>query len=1617
MFTFTDDIDRFGLPYKRYDYQINGNEEIVGILFGHFAPFTGPNGHGRMLTALQNIGAKKFLIATPDTRDKIDEDRCMFNTEQRMKIAKMALQVMGLEGTATSIIGGRNPDKIFSKLARVACDNFGPNIRPVFCFGPDREDLANSSLTSFGNKSNSTNFECLVLRDRGEEATSGTAVRNCIKSGDIDGIVRMTGYTTEVAQSLITMWQKNDAVLKAPKEDGMSGKHGLPHLFNDGKSTQMSPSQFLDFIDYLDTTGKGILSKANFQVTEKIDGSSSFLGVDEEGLFFTKFGFSSKARVEDDLPTIYRNLFKFLKECGMQKLLEKWRKQEGVDEIKVQLENVWPEASKTPIDQFVKIVLIPYLPEKIGKGLIIPIQVVSDGKASPNSAKIISEVKSVLAENGITSPDLEYDYEDLDLSEDIAAIKQDIAEIEKRLGNDIRTITANSRTKDSREVKALIAEYQKELQQKIASQFPAGKFGDYYEGLVIKATNGLMFKITSDKFKQYMDIFNKRGAYKESMNTRITERIEGDKILAWSSSKDPNLFEFYYDNVLRFGGTAGSCYGFAVYLVTEPPKSEEAAVGYSSAVRDNLYGTNVFEFEIDQSKVLIFNYDDFLLTKLGQATQASFEDYIKVQCQNIGLTFTEAEYAMIQPDSPDTTNAKCARNFYKLMSRKYYQGRRGNLRTPCDGLEYWGQNDGKTLVIWNNHRLVPRQYSNDNGATWKPIDKTDPRYIDYLRRSNLNDVNAHHQDHINSIFDSHWTEEKEKIYRYLTAFSSNDIEDREGMAAGIFYNIVIHDDRSIDAAFKSNLPMVDSYNHYFRLSKGNPMLDNIYRMGYYFGTLDCGLKIGSEKQSEDTYQLADDIPEHVFPVAVTGGLKLVNAHINRDALSKIPTTIKGNTLAMDLCQIEEDIFDKYEVHISSSKPCYCEVPGLLEDLQAKYDWAVDRVKPGHPLTPEEKLAKKNAEKAAKLKDKIALAKTDKAREKAQQAYNDFLAETGLKESIIESTLDRSTFMSFIERLDEADGMLNDVDLSEPAISLLYELDNHDWMTESERCNYPVDCLEEALLMPNHCWNKSNLKKVCENSLREMQIIYEAKAKEEDTEDSEPILKLEAPFDKFNFINKIELPEEYKNYWVQRHDDATFNILQDIDNQGNATFADIGTVKKFGEAFIKAINEKFKNAAVKAGESEESIGIQLDKKLLDIDIKSWRGKLTFRRSQGGRGQAMRLSDQKLETAKGFSASFRTKIEESSVAMLFNDDNLYRKCASGQNTSEDIKNAIKTEFFFGTTNEYETISLGAVCFESKKSFIVEMVRQIKENLAKFYQEADIPFNISDYVALHSALGKTGAATNNLLFGKFGDKYRDMVQPADIFLVKKGWRDKLWNLYNKPERFSDKDGIFTQRDLRLFASEQGNKRYTLISNRLLVKGILIGISLKEFVEAHLTFSGDLNELKFNFTVNAPELKGSVFRYDGENSEFTTLLPYNKGIEYSSGETVYFNIPIRKPNDLHLSVKPGSEIKIASRTYGKGSLSFDINLPGTNGSSGKGRSALEGLCKDFGIDFNSTRTPLAQVQLIKDIIDADPEHRVLAETLLLAKAFKYQIISYEEENEMIKEHNSEVCYYFKIS
>jgi nicotinamide mononucleotide adenylyltransferase len=184
-------------------YAIDRREEPTAVLFGCFSPFTGPNGHGRMLRFAFENNIKKFAVVMPTKDDSKDTDRNMFTQEQRLKIAKIGAKECGFDVDVFNV-ETTNPLGMFREIASKIA-------RPVLIVGPDRKIQFEKMFLTFSKENkyitdpNEKNFgkgEMLGMIDRGDVNTSATDVRNSLKENNKAQFIRLTGYSSKIYKYL-----------------------------------------------------------------------------------------------------------------------------------------------------------------------------------------------------------------------------------------------------------------------------------------------------------------------------------------------------------------------------------------------------------------------------------------------------------------------------------------------------------------------------------------------------------------------------------------------------------------------------------------------------------------------------------------------------------------------------------------------------------------------------------------------------------------------------------------------------------------------------------------------------------------------------------------------------------------------------------------------------------------------------------------------------------------------------------------------------------------------------------------------------------------------------------------------------------------------------------------------------------------------------------------------------------------------------------------------------------------------------------------------------------------------------------------------------------------------
>lgn len=461
---------------------------------------------------------------------------------------------------------------------------------------------------------------------------------------------------------------------------------------------------------------------------------------------------------------------------------------------------------------------------------------------------------------------------------------------------------------------------------------------------------------------------------------------DGQYLYVYSSSKDKELFKYYFGRDLRFGTNAGSAYGFGTYAILTPPFNEGAEVGYSDAVRDNLYGQNCFEFKISTSKVVFFEFADYQKVN----PQAQIDTFIKEQLDRLGVHLNEQDLNFLTPLEGETFSSRQASAFYKYMSHIYYQSKDGRLITPCAGFIYKGRQDGRTYVGWSPYELQPTRFTNDNGATWAECDRSTPEYREYMEG---------YTDEIDDPFNGKKTPKKEAIYRLFQKYSSND-DGSTGMSGGIFSQIRINDDHTIDAKFTSNLPQVDSYRQFFWVNDDNRLLHALKRLGYRIGKLNCGIKIGPEEGLNPVG--ISSIDPSFFPKEVTGTIRIGYCVLNKEELSHLPTKADAPLyIVHDL--IEDDCLLGRKIEVSEKKACYCsgqEDYDRLSSIYGDQEWW-STVKPEPPAPKKKRVLKDPAKQAAAEKERAEKAKAKaEGRARALKNWDDDVAKVeGLTEAM------------------------------------------------------------------------------------------------------------------------------------------------------------------------------------------------------------------------------------------------------------------------------------------------------------------------------------------------------------------------------------------------------------------------------------------------------------------------------------------------------------------------------------------------------------------------------------------------------------------------------------------
>lgn len=536
--------ENYGEPVEVNAYYWTPENEPLGVIIGHFAPFTGKYGHARMMYEAQKQGIEKFVVVMPPNKSGLDDNRNLFTDEQRVKIVKEGCKELGIDILDCWIDEQKVPAAILGLIQR----RF-PNNRIVICCGPDREKSYARIALPFSDDNkptldpNDPNFrkqEMIVCADRGEQEVSGTKVRELLKDGDKATFKQMTGYSDAMWNMMRNFIRENGVVeieesfadmLAAVKtviteEIQATKRVGIKHLYNPGNSQQLSAQDFIDIVQWLKKQNGKLDDKVNVSYSEKCDGAAFRFGLDNEGKFFVEQSNSGPIFNRSEFENRNKEKFGYVTRLGKEwgNLLDKLRADKNIQNvlkkyttdsgIKI-IGEIYINAlgAKGQKDDTLRFVGTEYYKSKIGSFCSIILINGFDGEG--NELENFDEIRDALeaiSTDKIMFDDCNYTnkFGEVDFNDEIDELEAVIKDLEKEYGEDVMTIlNSKDRTKSAVEkrkaVKSVIEEYQGKFNDKIKALFDKtdGKWGPNREGIVLKLANDCLLKITSDAFKKF----------------------------------------------------------------------------------------------------------------------------------------------------------------------------------------------------------------------------------------------------------------------------------------------------------------------------------------------------------------------------------------------------------------------------------------------------------------------------------------------------------------------------------------------------------------------------------------------------------------------------------------------------------------------------------------------------------------------------------------------------------------------------------------------------------------------------------------------------------------------------------------------------------------------------------------------------------------------------------------------------------------------------------------------------------------------------------------------------------------------------------------------------------
>lgn len=1042
-----------GEEVKVQSYYFEPGMKPLAVIVGCFSPFTGKNGHGRLLAAAKAKGINDFVIIIPGKDVAYDENRNMFNNKQKLDIAMRGAKELGynvIDGFVNSET--LDPYRLLRGVAAKHKDR-----RIVMVCGPDREadyskycvPYSKSYVASLDDGENGpSKFEYIVLPDRGENATSGTKVRETIRNNDAAAFMKLTGYSKEMWEWVHGMATKNAADAKnAPAEEKQmiqGARRGIKHLYNPGNAAELDAAGFLELVQELNKTGGILKNDDNINITEKADGTSFAFGLDDKGQFFTMKSkgaprYSSKEIIDRCLSGTELKQGKAMVTVDALNTAKMFKKLEVNKTIRQILKDVADEMGSAKITcemmltgsgmkskdgSKIRFVGTEYDTEKLGKfGTLVVIKV-SDAFDTPyqNQKTVIDELVDC------SNEDLVFDTTRLDgikpinIKKPLKQINDGLAKLNDEMKAEGTTLTDIFNNKDRSKAVQQLKKHAKEEVNKLqkvlndaldaALKDVGGKWGEQYEGRVFGFNNGQMVKITSSNFKDF------KSSHSLDFLDNKSQEYEGDWEKELNSIKERKM----------------SMRNFTAYLFEHTrPMLNEKFVGknlvmYNSSKDDSFekyFNSHSLRFANNAGNM--YGLGIYTVLEMGDESGTHFSDKFR------NSLYGAYTYEIVAPSDTffyflydyfvksalfDKCGSPSEQDFIKAQF-EYFKIKMPSKEqlekmTPSESNRvsscafnfykymhdlYYQRKDG-TL----NCPITGFVYFGNNdgyvGVIWAPYRcKLTRKMIDgkwhKIEAADHSKFDDDADDTVERIFDGNKTPEKVKVYKLLQAYKG------ENVPLGIITNIVIHDDKTFDFTFKANNPQADGYRHCY-IMMDNPYMDEIFDMGYRIGTLDGWAKFGMSSQAqnkEGTMYMPSNAPKNKIPARVTGGIYLTGmSNIDAkeikackrikaedDTLVIRKSTINTPDLGFKNVQIKDSIIaDRYYDEIVDKYTC-TDDEGTLRVKSASQQKQEEEEKAAAKRAKEEAKRAKEEEKARKAAEREAKKKAKEEEAAAKAA--------------------------------------------------------------------------------------------------------------------------------------------------------------------------------------------------------------------------------------------------------------------------------------------------------------------------------------------------------------------------------------------------------------------------------------------------------------------------------------------------------------------------------------------------------------------------------------------------------------------------------------------------------